>query len=315
MGSVVLSIDAELAWGFHDLPEPPGRRIDAARPAWKRLLALLDEFSIPATWAVVGHLFLEECDGVHAEHPTSPVWFNSDPGGSVVDHDDWFGPDLVSGIRAARADHEVASHSFSHVEFGRTMTTQELAVAEVEASIEAAASMNVDLHSFVFPRNDVGHRDVLAAYGFTSYRGARPGRWFDSFAAPRAGKLLDATVVRSAPPLVSPTVDEYGLVNLPASLDLFGFEGVARTLVAPVFGDPVLRQAKAGIDRAIEGEGVFHMWLHPNNLLVERDFERLRTVLAYLADRRAATSLSVETMRTASERVLDDASLQRATPR
>ncbi|MDL5360614.1 polysaccharide deacetylase family protein [Halalkalicoccus sp. NIPERK01] len=303
MGTVVLSIDAELAWGFHDRPDPPRERIAAARPGWSRLLSILEEFSIPATWAIVGHLFLEECDGTHAEHPGSPDWFARDPGGSAGEHDDWFGPDLVRAVRDADVDHEIACHGFSHVEFGNRETSRETAVAEVEASIEAAASMGVELRSFVFPRNRVGHRDVLAAYGFRSYRGVRPDQWFDAVPMRRTGKLLDAAVVRSAPPLVSPTVDEYGLVNLPASLDLFGFEGIARSLLEPTVGDPVVRQAKAGIDRALESEGVCHLWLHPNNLLAERDSDRLRTVLSHLAARRERSSLAVETMRTVSERV------------
>lgn len=315
MGSVVLSIDAELAWGFHDLPNPPKRRIDAARTAWKDVLSMLDEFSVPATWAVVGHLFLEECDGIHADHPVPPAWFEHDPGGVVGDDSSWFGLDLVREIQAARVDHEIASHSFSHVEFGDSETARETAVAEVEASIEAAAAADIQLHSFVFPRNVVGYRDVLAAYGFTCYRGVCPDRWFDAVPTPRAGKLLDATLVQSAPPLVSPLVDEYGLINLPASLDLFGFEGTARSLVEPVFGDPVVRQAKAGIDCAAESDGVFHLWLHPNNLLAERDFERLRTVLSYLADRREATSLSAETMRTVGERALADPPIRQTMPR
>lgn len=303
MGTVVLSIDAELAWGFHDLLNPPRERIAAARPAWSRLLSVLEEFSIPATWAIVGHLFLEECDGLHAGHPGSPDWFGRDPGGTAGEHDEWFGPDLVRAVRDSPVGHEIACHSFSHVLFGAPETTRELAAAEVEASVEAVDGMGLELRSFVFPRNQIGHRDVLAAYGFGSYRGVRPEQWFDTSRMRRTGKFLDAALVRSAPPLVTPTVDEYGLVNLPASLDLFGFEGLARRVLEPVVGDPVVRQARAGIDRAVESEGVFHCWLHPNNLLTERDVERLRRVLSYLAARRESTSLTVETMRTVSERV------------
>lgn len=306
MGTVVLSIDAELAWGFHDLPNPPTRRIEAARPAWEQLLAALEKHSIPATWAVVGHLFLTECDGSHGTHPTAPDWFARDPGGTAEDHDNWFGPDLIRGIQNAETPHEIGCHSFSHVEFGSDETTHEIAVAEIESSIKAAASMGVPLHSFVFPRNNVGYRSVLSSYGFTCYRGNRPDRWFDALPTPRAGKLLDATIVRTAPPLVHPTTDEYGLINLPASLDLFGFEGIARSLVEPAVGDPVVRQAKAGIERAVTEDGVFHLWLHPNNLLDERDFKRLNRMLSYLAARRETTSLSVETMRTVSERALAD---------
>ncbi|WP_331233274.1 polysaccharide deacetylase family protein [Natronorarus salvus] len=294
-GTVVLSIDAELAWGFHDLDRLPERRIHAAPDAWYTLVSLLEEYDLPATWAIVGHLFLPECDGTHADHPLSPGWFERDPG-SETGRPAWFGRDLIDAVLDAKVDHEVASHSFSHVEFGHSETTREVAATEVGASIDAAADLGLSLRSFVFPRNDVGHRDVLAAYGFESYRGTRPGRWYDDVPAPRLGKLVDAALVRSPPPLVAPEPDEYGLVDVPASLCLFGFEGLVRSLVEPVGGDPVVRQAKLGIDDAVRSGGVFHLWLHPNDLVGKRERERLRRVLSYLARRRADADLTVKTM-------------------
>jgi peptidoglycan/xylan/chitin deacetylase (PgdA/CDA1 family) len=295
MGTVVLSIDAELAWGFHDFDTLPERRIRAAPDAWLALVAMLDEYDLPATWAVVGHLFLSECDGTHADHPLSPGWFDRDPG-SESGRPTWFGRELIEAVLDAEADHEIASHSFSHVEFGHPQTTREVAAREVQASIDAAAEMGLSLTSIVFPRNDVGHRDVLAAYGFESYRGGRSARWYDTAITPRLGKLLDATLVRSSPPLSTPSVDEHGLVDVPASLCLFGFEGLARSVVEPIGGDPILRQATRGIDAAVDADGVFHLWLHPNDLVGERERGRLRRVLAHVAARRADADLTVKTM-------------------
>ena len=297
MGSVVISVDAELGWGLHDLPLPPRDRIEGARAGWQRLLDAFETFSVPATWAVVGHLFLEDCDGRHADHPSSTDWFARERGSWRARPDLRFGSDLVDRITDAAAGHELACHSFSHVPFDAPETSRELARAELDASLAAARAHDPDFEgfeSFVFPRNGVGHRDVLAERGFACYRGGAPaGRFAEVPGARPLSKLARAT---AAPPrLVTPRIDEFGLVDVPASLFLFGFEGRARTLAEAVWDDPVLRAARRGIDAAVEG-GVFHLWLHPNDLTEARDLRRVRAILDHLTERREATSLTVETM-------------------
>ena len=301
MGTVVLSIDAELGWGFHDEPTPPAERLAAARSGWDRLLALLEEYEVPATWAVVGHLFLEDCDGTHADLPTPPGWFDHEREPDRWERDLRFGPDLVAAVLGSPVAHEVGCHTFSHVEFGDPSVGQDLARAEIAASLSAAGEWDVTLDSAVYPRNNVGHRAVLAAFGLRCYRGVRPDT--RSGAVGTLGKLARATVTAGSPPLVEPTVDEFGLVNVPASLYLFGFEGLGRDLVTPVWGDPVVRQARRGIDRVARRDGVFHMWLLPNNLVGQRDVRRLRAVLEYLDRRRADGDVRVRTMRGVADTV------------
>ena len=302
MGSVVLSLDAELGWGFHDLDSPPTARVEHAREGWKELLDYFDEFDVPATWAVVGHLFLDECDGEHGSHPAPEGWFGAERGRWRSRPDLRFGEGLIERVQEAAVDHEIGCHSFSHVLYGDRRTDRTLALAELEASVEAARAHDVELSSFVFPRNVVGHRDTLAESGFSCYRGAAPTRRLDDAPLGRPlRKLAEATV--GAPPLVRPYRDEFGLVNVPASLYLFGFEGVARTVAERIGEDPVVVGAKRGIDAAARREGVFHMWLHPNNLVTPRDGRRMREILAYLAERRDADSVSIETMGAVAERI------------
>ncbi len=138
-----------------------------------------------------------------------------------------YGPDLVADVLASDAGHEFASHSFSHVLFGRAETDRELADAELERSRELAADWDQSIDSFVYPRNDVGHRDVLADHSVTAYRGRSPTR--DGVRG-----VFDSTV-RDRSMLVEPTIDEYGLVNVPASMFLFGFEGPARTVAESIW--------------------------------------------------------------------------------
>ena len=299
MGSVVLSLDAELGWGFHDQKSPPTDRAERARAGWKRLIDCFEEAAVPATWAIVGHLFLDDCDGEHASHPASGDWFASERGRWRSRPDLRFGEGLIGRIEGSPIAHEIGSHSFSHVVFGDADTTRTLAAAEIDASVELARERGVSLSSFVYPRNRVGHRDTLAEGGFVCYRGRAPARDLDDFAGGRPlRKLAEATI--DAPPLVRPRYDEFGLVNVPASLYLFGFEGLGRSIAESVWDDPVVRAAKRGIDAAAEANGseneVFHMWLHPNNLVTPRDVRRVRRILAYLDAQRTAGRVSVETM-------------------
>ena len=294
MGDVVLSIDAELSWGHHDLERPPDRIADA-REGWYGALQLLENYDVPATWAIVGHLMLADCDGRHADHPIGPSWFPcSDDAASSAGG--FCAPDLIETVLSAEQDHEIASHSFSHVVMNGDEVTPAVAAAELSASRAAAERLGLELESFVFPRNRVDHRGALADAGFRCYRGTRPKQWYDDSTLRPLAKLADWSMPWSQPPIVTPTVDEHGLVDVPASLYLFSFEGGARRAAKRLGYRPIVAVAKRGIEAAAEADGVFHMWLHPHNLLQPDGVQRLDAILDYLDRRRAETDLTVRTM-------------------
>lgn len=306
-GSLVLSIDAELGWGFHDRPSPPMERLDAARDGWRTLARLTDEYDVPATWAVVGHLLLEDCDGRHDDHPTPPDWF-------ARERSDWqdrpdlrFANDLVADLLAADVDHDVGCHTFSHVIFDDDRMGREVIEAELTASIEQGREYGLEYDSFVFPRNAVGYRDLLAEYGFRVYR---PRRGQSQQLRRRLGKL-QAVANPGRNDLVEPSVDEYGLVALPPSMYLFGFQGKLRRMLDSIWIDPVVRQVTAGIDRAVAENGIFHGWLHPSDFLTDRDVARMRAIFDHV-DRRRADGLTVETMADVARRCAPDAGIDRA---
>lgn len=292
--TVVVSVDAELGWGYHDVSPPPAW-LDRARSGWQRLVALCDEFRVPTTWAVVGHLFLDSCDGVHDHHPLSPEEFAHERRVWSSRPDLRFGHGLIASVRDADVDHEIGCHTFAHVEFDDPRVDRSVARAEMDRCVRFAEDRGISLRSFVFPRNAVEYRDVLAEYGFTCYRGRRPGTEDGSSRRPIQKATAGLTRV-DTPPLVTPTIDEYGLVNVPASLYLFDLEGIARRIVANLRGDYVIRAAKAGIDAVIGSGRVLHLWLHPNNLTTDGDISRVRAVFEYLEERRESTDLSVATM-------------------
>lgn len=296
MGSVVISVDAELGWGFHDI-EAPTDRLEAARVGWKRLAGLCSEYEIPATWAIVGHLLLTDCDGRHADHPRGPAWFRCEREAWADRPSLRYAPHLVADVASDPVGHEIGCHTFSHVLFGEATTTDETVRAEIESTLAAIEGTELSMRSFVFPRNSVGHRAVLSEYGFECYRGVAPGQHTP------LDKLTAATVGEPEPRLVTPGIDEFGLVNVPASLYLFSFEGRPRRLVTTLFEDPIVKHARRGIDAAASGDGVFHMWLHPNNLVGRPEIARLRAIFDYLDSRR--DDLRIETMGEVASRVRD----------
>jgi peptidoglycan/xylan/chitin deacetylase (PgdA/CDA1 family) len=289
-GVFTLSLDFELIWGTLDL-FGPGQFRKACEYEREviidRLLELLIEFEIPATWCIVGHLFLDSCDGKHAEivRPL-PEWFSHDPGTDVNRDPIFYGRDLIDKIRACRVPQEIGAHSFSHVIFSEESCSRETAASELAACVRVAKEQNLSLKSFVFPRNEVGHLGLLAEYGFSNYRGPEPSR-YDALRLPSSIKRLThlADVLTAAePPVVLPKREGDGLYNIPGSMIYFPMHGLRKHI--PV--EFRVRRARKGLDAAVREKRIFHLWFHPTNLADEPEemFRGLRLIFEYARDLR-----------------------------
>lgn len=270
-GQFVISIDTELSWGTFDL-QSPHREAAAYRdvPATvDGLCELFDAYDVPATWALVAHL-LEDCHG-HAEFPPPEYdrvdWFDAAPCSIDVDRDLWYAPELLERIRSSAVDHEIAAHGYSHVIIGEPGCTRETARAEVEAAMRVFRDAGVDPETYVFPRNQVGHLDVVRDAGIRYVR-FPDARWYED-TVPRPAvhpiRIADAGLQR-APPVVSPRRRD-GLVELPGSQVLRPYDRVW----SRVPGKFRLARLKKGLDRAARTGDVFHLWFHPFALAPDRD--------------------------------------------
>lgn len=294
MGTVVISLDAELGWGFHDR-EVPESLLRDTRDNWLHLRDLFDAYEVPATWAVTGHLFLDSCLDSHHNHPAGERCCQR-PVGDLEADDVWYGPELVEEVATADVDHEIAGHGFTHVHLDHERMTDEFAIREIENCARAAAERGHDLSSFVFPVNKVRHRDVLAENGFECYRGVNRLLEDRGTLERQLTKVSSAVVGKPTPPIVEPYVDEHGLVNVPASVYLFNFGQEYEKPFSALGEDPVVRQVEAGIDAVANDDGVLHLWLHPHNLRTSAHHRRLRSIVRYIDRRRTAGDLQVKTM-------------------
>lgn len=290
----MVSIDMELAWGFNfELLHGSrwARRflklMDESRECIAGLLGLFEEKGVPATWAVVGHLLLDHCqriDGIaHLDMPRPHLdievdWYALDPGTTVTNDPLWYAPDLVNMILDSNIKHELASHSFSHVDF--SMCSREVALAEVRKTQELMRKLfNVSPKTFIFPKSRIAHLDVLEKEGLISYRGVIPQTWVER----QLKKLswLAYEVLRSFKSNLShPPITQYvtlirrSLVEVPGSLL---FQETHR-----VSANDLLKSSLRALRKISETKGIFHIVLHDYSLVHPATFKAFTKLLSYV---------------------------------
>lgn len=259
-GAFVISIDTEMAWGVVD-------RNDTSkyysyineRGLISQLLALFEEYDIRATWCVVGHLFLDRCENSDGQkHPDivrppyswhKGDWFDNDPCTSLSEDKTWYGKDIVESIASCEVPQEIGSHSFSHFIAGDPEFTEEAFRSDLAKCREVAQPMGLQLRSFVYPRNSIGHEKALAEQEFVAFRGR----------APRTNSSRMSGV--------SPTYPEKRdrLWNFPATY--FYNPSTYRWKFLPYRMD--VSRVKKQLNLAAERKSLVHVWFHPHNLTAE----------------------------------------------
>ena len=317
---MVISLDFELSWGRFDTI--PIKVLDAeslrTRTHIKRLLALLDKYEIPTTWATVGHLMLDGCArdrngqahsdvSPHACYSWFPAdWYSFDPCTNASSAPGWYAPEVLEWIGGTRVRHEIGCHSFGHIVYGDPECTPAVARADLKAAVEAAAQKRIILSSFVFPRNLVGHLELLRVSGITAFRGVNPyevGPGLGLFLKPLnfLKQLLGCSVKPVQPGEVLP-----GLWNIPANHFFMDRAGIRKIL--PRDGQAI--KAMRSIDRATKSGGLYHMWFHPFNLNTDTDamFYGLEQVFAHAHRLREAGFLDIFTMGEYAQRLANQKS-------
>lgn len=279
----IMSLDTESIWGYTAYPYHKERALlnmdpSKGRKCIDQLLYLFNEYQVSATWAVVGHLFLDHCERIkgqpHNEIPRfKRDWYSSDPCSDLKKDPLYYGRDIIERILASKIDQEIGYHSFSHVFFSDC--SSEVAQAEIEIGIALAKEFGINLKSFVFPENKVGHVDILGKYGFSIYRGANRQRHRANENWPL--RYINWCIDKFISEPVSPKLID-GIWEIPSSM-LF---------CDPYFKRSVLPRAKRGLIKAIKSQKVFHIYIHPHDLLrypsLNTDLEKFLKLVAKMRD-------------------------------
>ncbi|QLG27225.1 polysaccharide deacetylase [Halorarum halophilum] len=305
-GTLTLSIEIELGWGVHDLPtvthlSDGGRR---EREYLDKLLDKADETGVPISFDIVGHLLLAECDGSH-DGPYPAGWFDADPGTDVESDGLFYGPDLARRVLNADVDHELCTHTFSHLLCGQV--SDDLLDAELRRVRELHEEFDAPVSSFVPPRHSRPNDEVLRRNGIRVARYAKSRRspthahrfkqltvgpaphW-----APRVEDGLLQTYCTSYPSLTALTLPS-GQEDPYRGYQLFPLAARKRV------HEYNLRRATR---RAIESESPFHLWCHLYDLSNEDQWSVLERYLEHLGDI-PDEELNVMTMKSLGDRYLE----------
>ena len=289
-GKLTISIDLELAWGFWDILTPEILHLaeTAERPICDRLCELFDRFSIPATWAVV-----------------AAVLDRDSARGCAGNEAAWYAPAIIERIRNARVPHEIGSHGGRHVYFDRL--SQDEARADLDFVKQVHRDNGLALDSFVYPRNGIGHLDLLTEIGVRVFRGPDTGWVRIANAWPPAARMAVTfadKILPIPPPTVRPRVCG-ALVDIAGSMLLPGRNGARRFIL------PAVSRAKlaAGLARARRSGETFHFWFHPCNFYYrpEEQFATLAWFLERAADEASRGDIEICTMASYARNVANNA--------
>ena len=288
----ILSLDTELIWGY--VAYPSSEIVNLLKKDDKKgrvcidiLLNILEKYNIPVTWAVVGHLFLDHCEcenGIpHRNMPRfKKDWYSCDPCTDIKTDPLFYGRDIIEEILSNPVEHEIGYHSFSHVIFSEC--SREVAEGEIKEGIKLAKEFGITLKSFVFPENKIGNIDVLKEYGFKIYRGENLERYDPTKTS--LNRMLNGGIDKIIAPLAEPKW-RGGIWKIPSSM----------YFCDPNFKFSLLMRAKIGLYRAIKSKQVFHVFLHPHNLLRYSSLkDDLDKFLALVAKKRDEGKIEVMTM-------------------
>lgn len=271
-----------------------------------RILCLLDELEIRATFAVVGHLLAKPGEAPRPQFLDTQSdwgveeWYDSIEEQYNICPECLFWPDLPDLFGQASVSHEIALHTFSHRYIDAPHTSEQLVRFEVEANREILREAGLTpSNSIVFPGNRPGHLGTLASLGIRCYRGL-DANWFSPLPkwVSGLGHVADCALALSPPVYKRPQLTR-GIANIPGSYLFWGTAGFRRYI-------PIscrLRQIRKGLQKAVRDRAIFHLWMHPINLAdhPELMLNALHRALRDVSELRDQSGLQVVTMSNMTE--------------
>ncbi|MCO6497392.1 MAG: polysaccharide deacetylase family protein [Chitinophagaceae bacterium] len=297
-GKFVISLDFEIHWGVRDLKRAEDYKTEllGVRNVIPRLLNLFEKYGVEATFATVGLLFFDTKEEMLASLPKKqPSYVNKnlspyhdlsiEVGNTEKEDPFHFGKSLIDKIKLA--GQEIGSHTFCHYYCLEEGQTKDQFEEDLATAIVTAKKYEIDLKSFVFPRNQYNQEYLatLKNHGLISFRGNESAFIFDPSAKglklklSRAFRLLDSYINISGHNIYEvKKLNQEGLVNIPSSRFLRPYSPRLRSLEK--FRK---NRIKRSMTKAAQSGKLYHLWWHPHNFGAHQDenFSFLEDILKH----------------------------------
>lgn len=305
---VTLSLEIELAWGWHDRQTYDMLSDDrtAETTTLETLIRACEQTAIPVTFDIVGHLFHESCAG-HHQSPHPDEWFAEDPGTDVTENPRFYAPDLVTQVQDTAVEHEISTHTYSHPLLSNL--SPETLDWEFEMATTVHEATDVPPPTTVVPpRHEEPPLSAVAAAGLTAIRRPFPG-----YSQPDGTKLTSlAWLLTRSHPVGRPIWEDGVLVthctphpSLSSPLLPNGQQSahpVFEALPVRVRQWIHRRYVRGALERAIRQDSHLHLWSHLANISNSAQRSLVVSILRLLAsyrDRGMIEILPMESLPTA----------------
>jgi hypothetical protein len=302
-GTFIVSFDCEGKWGIADRT----KRIESGFITKKGLMSIyevlirqLHRFEMSATFAFVMAFILKDSEVDEWLPRLTDVqvdganWMRHFRRAQALgDFSGWFCSEAFELVRDC-GRHEIGCHGFRHLPLAEDITHKAEAYYELKTASELAKTKGVELKTFVFPRNHVGHLGELARQGYIGFRNSHPGLGRYG----RLGNLLgEFNIWEGAQGSEPPS---HGMVSIPGGHFLNWRQGARRTIPQSV----TLLRWRAILEDAVSSNRTALLFTHPHNFLDGHDMVRLfRGVLRIAAEFRDSRGLSIITQQQYCERI------------
>ena len=289
-GTFIISLDCEGKWGMADKIGPEHDFITHRNliVAYKTIVDAFALYGIKATFAFVGAFTLTEAERArYLPHVVETPYRGTDWNAHFLEAkargemDGWFCPEALDIAQAA--GHEIASHGFTHVPFDDPQMPAATLDADLAAAVAVAKAKGYAIDTFVYPRNQVGHTDLLTKHGIGAYRTFLPSM-------NRIASLMREMNVMG-------TSQAHGLrdgelVVIPAGYFLNWRQGLRKRVPKAV----TVRRWQSILKHAARHDGVAHLWLHPHNIISGPEtMDVLSDILALVSRMRDTGKIVVQT--------------------
>lgn len=276
-GCLIVSLDFELFWGVTDSRtiEKYGPDIIEGRKAIPRLLELFDKYGIHATWGTVGMLFAKDKEELACFLPeVKPDYENTrlsaykhfETIGKNEDEDMLhYAPSVISEITKHNYQ-EIGSHTFCHYYCREKGQTYEAFEADTRSAKRIAEEIfNIDIKSFIFPRNlyNPEYLKALKNNNIFAVRGNQNHFAYDeNTKLSRLVRLIDTYIpVCGFKSYNREDCCQDGIINLKSSV----FLRKQNKLLS--FLEPLkIYNIKSLMKVAAKKGKIFHIWWHPHNM-------------------------------------------------